>query len=164
MAPSSISSLRGIEVQQATATWGGLVIGAVGLGAGSDPFPGKKNEEANPRISPPQACFLESGLAFQGTSVHSELIDRLFSKACFACTESEKQAFASDLDRIIKFVSVVNQVDTRGVEPVLGPIQFARLLRDDGHVADVEPFETLELCETARDVVHAVRPEPKREP
>jgi aspartyl-tRNA(Asn)/glutamyl-tRNA(Gln) amidotransferase subunit C len=67
----------------------------------------------------------------QSSSEKYELIERLGRLAMLELDEAEKSRLAEELERMIDFIRVIEEVDTEGMEPLVHPSGAYGLLRDD---------------------------------
>ncbi len=63
--------------------------------------------------------------------VNRELVDKLAGLARLQFPDTEKDAIQSDLQRMIRFVEKLNELDTTGVEPLLHMSGEVNVLRAD---------------------------------
>lgn len=63
--------------------------------------------------------------------VNDQLVEKLASLARLEFSEAEKEIIKNDLQRMIAFVDKLNEVDTKGVEPLLHMSDNINALRDD---------------------------------
>lgn len=72
-------------------------------------------------------------------------IQRLMALSQLALADDEKASLSRDLDSIIGFIEVMNQVSTNGVEPLAHAVDLTQTLREDIAVNDIkrESFQAL---------------------
>ena len=58
-------------------------------------------------------------------------VEHVAKLARLELTEEEKVKFSKQLGDILKYMDQLNEVDTKGVEPMNHPIDFSNVLRDD---------------------------------
>ena len=63
--------------------------------------------------------------------VNRELVDKLAGLARLRFPDTEKDAIQNDLQRMIRFVEKLNELDTTGVEPLLHMSGEVNVLRTD---------------------------------
>ena len=63
--------------------------------------------------------------------VNEVLVDKLANLARLKFDESEKEAIKNDLQKMIKFVEKLNELDTAGVKPLLHMSSNVNVLRAD---------------------------------
>jgi len=63
--------------------------------------------------------------------VTDEMIDKLASLAKLSFDASEKEEIKKDLEKMIAFVSKLNELDTTGVNPLLHMSEEKNVLRED---------------------------------
>lgn len=63
--------------------------------------------------------------------VNEIVVDKLANLARLKFDEAEKQAIKNDLQKMIKFVEKLNELDTTGVEPLLHMSGNVNVLRAD---------------------------------
>lgn len=65
-------------------------------------------------------------------------IQRLMSLSQLSLDEEDKEKISRDLDMIIGFIEIMNQVDTEGVEPLAHAVDLDQPLRKDRAELDVD--------------------------
>lgn len=75
--------------------------------------------------------------------VNDEMVDKLANLARLQFKAEEKEGIKNDLQRMIKFVEKLNEVDTTGVEPLLHMSEQVNVLREDEVKGSVETAEGL---------------------
>ncbi len=76
--------------------------------------------------------------------VNDALVDKLANLARLQFNDTEKESIKNDLQRMIKFVEKLNELDTTGVEPLLHMSEQVNILRDDevkGSISRAEGFQ-----------------------
>ena len=68
-----------------------------------------------------------------------EQVERVASLARLSLTDDEAERMAEELDRILEFVEVLEQVDTEGVEPTSHVMPLQTPLREDRAVESLDP-------------------------
>ena len=63
--------------------------------------------------------------------VTMELVDKLAGLARLHFDEAEKEGVRADLEKMISFVDKLNELDTKGVEPLLHPGGEKPVFRED---------------------------------
>jgi aspartyl-tRNA(Asn)/glutamyl-tRNA(Gln) amidotransferase subunit C len=63
--------------------------------------------------------------------VNDALVEKLAHLARLKFDDSEKEAIKNDLQKMIRFVEKLNEVDTTGVEPLLHMSSNMNVLRED---------------------------------
>lgn len=63
--------------------------------------------------------------------ISNELIDKLADLAKLEFEGKDKEAMKADLERIVAFVSKLNEVNTTGVEPLIFMSDTENVLRED---------------------------------
>jgi len=63
--------------------------------------------------------------------VNNEMVDKLAHLARLQFDEVEKASIKTDLQRMIRFVEKLNELDTTGVEPLLHMSDNVNVLRED---------------------------------
>ncbi len=59
------------------------------------------------------------------------LVDKLAMLSRLHFNEAEKEAIKNDLEKMIRFVDKLNELDTTGVEPLLHISDHVNILRED---------------------------------
>ena len=76
--------------------------------------------------------------------VNDALVDKLANLARLQFNDIEKENIKNDLQRMIKFVEKLNEVDTSGVEPLLHMSEEVNILRDDVIMGSISRAEGLQ--------------------
>ena len=63
--------------------------------------------------------------------VSNDLVEKIANLARLKFDEQEKDAIKNDLQKMIKFVEKLNELDTTGVEPLLHMSGNVNILRED---------------------------------
>lgn len=63
--------------------------------------------------------------------INDALVSKLAMLSRLHFTDEQKLAIQSDLEKMIRFVDKLNELDTTGVEPLLHINQQVNILRDD---------------------------------
>ena len=71
------------------------------------------------------------------TTITSNDVQRLASLSSLHLSDSEVQALQGDLERIIKYIEQLGELDTTGVEPTYQVTGLENVWRDDEVVSDV---------------------------
>ena len=81
--------------------------------------------------------------------IETKDVEHVAKLARLEITEDEKPKFARQLGDILKYVEMMNEVDTEGVEPMSHSIDFSNVMRED-----VKQYEQTreELMSNAPDV------------
>ncbi len=80
--------------------------------------------------------------------VNDALIDKLATLARLRFSEQEKDAIKIDLQKMIRFVEKLNELDTRSVSPLLHMSDSINVLREDqvmGSISRTEAFKNAPL-------------------
>ncbi len=64
-------------------------------------------------------------------SIDKNTVGKIARLARIRVTEDEKDKLAAELSRILKMIEELNQVDTKGVEPMTSVVQMKPPLRPD---------------------------------
>jgi aspartyl-tRNA(Asn)/glutamyl-tRNA(Gln) amidotransferase subunit C len=76
--------------------------------------------------------------------VNDALVDKLANLARLQFNDIEKENIKNDLQRMIRFVEKLNEVDTTGVEPLLHMSEEVNVLRDDEVQGSISRAEGLQ--------------------
>ena len=76
--------------------------------------------------------------------VNNVLVDKLANLARLEFNDTEKESIKNDLQRMIKFVEKLNELDTTGVEPLLHMSEQVNILRDDEVKGSISRAEGLQ--------------------
>ena len=71
------------------------------------------------------------------TTITSNDVQRLADLSSLHLSDSEVQALQGDLERIIKYIEQLGELDTTGVEPTYQVTGLENVWRDDEVVSDV---------------------------
>ena len=82
-------------------------------------------------------------LYFCSMEVNDEMVDKLANLARLQFDETEKASIKADLQRMIRFVEKLNELDTAGVEPLLHMSDSVNVLREDEVKGSIERSEGL---------------------
>lgn len=63
--------------------------------------------------------------------VNDELINKLANLSRLQFNDEEKEEIRNDLEKMIRFIDKLNELDTTGVEPLLHMSDEVNVLRDD---------------------------------
>ena len=63
--------------------------------------------------------------------VNDEMIDKLANLSRLQFNEGEKEEIKNDLEKMIRFINKLNEIDTTGVKPLLHMSDEVNVLRDD---------------------------------
>ncbi|MEP7108413.1 MAG: Asp-tRNA(Asn)/Glu-tRNA(Gln) amidotransferase subunit GatC [Ferruginibacter sp.] len=80
--------------------------------------------------------------------VNDALVDKLASLARLQFDDKEKEGIKNDLQRMIQFVEKLNELDTRGIAPLLHMSDNVNVLREDevkGSISIEEGFRNAPL-------------------
>ena len=75
--------------------------------------------------------------------INDELIDRLAMLSKLKFEGEKKEVIKADLERMLDFVSKLDQVDTKGVEPLIHMSDVVNVLRQDVTSSDTTKEEAL---------------------
>ncbi len=80
-----------------------------------------------------------------------QLLNRLSALSQLHLTVDEQNGIASDLETIIRFIDVIGNVPTDGVEPLSHPLDSAQVLRSDTPTEIKDRDKYQELSAVTRD-------------
>ncbi|MEO6541121.1 MAG: Asp-tRNA(Asn)/Glu-tRNA(Gln) amidotransferase subunit GatC [Ferruginibacter sp.] len=80
--------------------------------------------------------------------VNDALVDKLANLARLSFDVSEKSAIKNDLQKMIRFVEKLNELDTTGVEPLLHMSDNVNILRADEIKGSISRVEGLKNAAT----------------
>lgn len=63
--------------------------------------------------------------------ITSEEVDYVAVLGRLTLNQEEKEKYQAQLDDILKYMDMLNEVPTDGVEPMAGPVEFYTPLRED---------------------------------
>jgi aspartyl-tRNA(Asn)/glutamyl-tRNA(Gln) amidotransferase subunit C len=75
--------------------------------------------------------------------VNDEMVDKLANLARLQFNAAEKQSIKTDLQKMIRFVEKLNELDTTGVEPLLHMSDNVNVLREDEVKGSIDRKEGL---------------------
>ncbi len=58
-------------------------------------------------------------------------------------TENESKQFAGELGKILSFFNQIEKVDTKGIEPLVTPVEIENFLREDEKKMEIKTEEIL---------------------
>ena len=76
--------------------------------------------------------------------VNDALVDKLANLARLQFNATEKEGIKNDLQRMIKFVEKLNELDTTGVQPLLHLSEQVNVLREDEIQGSISRAEGLQ--------------------
>ena len=76
--------------------------------------------------------------------VNDAMVDKLATLARLRFEDEEKAAIKADLQRMIRFVEKLNELDTTGVEPLLHVSDNVNVLREDEIKGSISRAEGLQ--------------------
>lgn len=76
--------------------------------------------------------------------VNDAMVDKLATLARLRFEDEEKAAIKTDLQRMIRFVEKLNELDTTGVEPLLHVSDNVNVLREDEIKGSISRAEGLQ--------------------
>ena len=87
--------------------------------------------------------------------VNKELTRKVAHLAKLALSEGELEDFTGQLDKILSYVQLIEEVDVSGTEPLLHPHEWTTPLRTDEPKTEAEGLEQAEgVRSSAQDLVH----------
>ena len=75
--------------------------------------------------------------------INDTLVDKLAMLSRLHFNETEKASIKNDLEKMIRFVDKLNELDTTGVEPLMHISNNVNMLREDGPVMQWNREEAL---------------------
>ena len=75
--------------------------------------------------------------------INDELVNKLATLSRLSFNAAEKESIKADLSKMISFVEKLNEVDTKGVEPLLHITTNTNVMREDEVVQTLTREETL---------------------
>ena len=75
--------------------------------------------------------------------INDALVDKLAMLSRLHFNETEKVSIKNDLQKMIRFVDKLNELDTTGVEPLMHISSNVNILREDGPVRGCSREEAL---------------------
>ena len=76
-------------------------------------------------------------------NIDSETVDNIANLARLELAEDEKQEMIQDMNKILGFMAKLNEVDTKGVEPLVYMSDEVNVFREDVIRQDITPAEGL---------------------
>ncbi|AEH51148.1 Asp-tRNA(Asn)/Glu-tRNA(Gln) amidotransferase subunit GatC [Pseudothermotoga thermarum] len=73
--------------------------------------------------------------------VDDALVKRLEELARLKLTDEQRKSIQKDMNEILQYMELLNEVDVSNVEPMYTPVEESATLRED----EVKPFENLHL-------------------
>ena len=84
-------------------------------------------------------------------SMGQTTIDRLLTLSQLELSDQEKDKLADNLNSIIQFIEIMNEVPTDSVEPLSHPIDMEQSLRVDQAQSDVEREQVLDIAPSTEE-------------
>lgn len=75
--------------------------------------------------------------------IEKKEIERIAHLARLSLTPAESESFAAKLSSILDYFNQIRQVDTKGVEPMVTPVDIEQYLREDERKEGVPVDEAL---------------------
>lgn len=85
------------------------------------------------------------------SQITKEQVKHVANLARLAVTEEEAENFAKDLDKIIGYAELLNELDTEGVEPTTHVLDIKNVLREDKARKWLTQEEVLENAPDSQD-------------
>ena len=79
--------------------------------------------------------------------INKDLIEHVAEVARLKLTDKEVEKFSKELREIIESFSKLDEVDTKGIEPSLQPVELKNMLREDKEEKSFTQEEALSLTE-----------------
>lgn len=76
--------------------------------------------------------------------INDSLVDKLAMLSRLQFSDAEKEGIKNDLEKMIRFVDKLNEVDTTGVEPLMHISNNVNILREDTVVQDFNRDQALQ--------------------
>ena len=73
--------------------------------------------------------------------IDNNMMNRIENLSKISLTEEERAKAMDEMDKILEYVSRLNEVDTDGVEPLVNVLPISNVLREDEVVEDDEAVE-----------------------
>jgi len=83
--------------------------------------------------------------------INKELIEHVAEVARLKLTDKEIVKFSKELSEIIESFSKLDEVDTKGIEPSLQPVELKNMLREDKEEKSFTQEEALSLTDHKKD-------------
>ena len=75
--------------------------------------------------------------------ITNELIEKLESLSKIKLNENEKQKCSEDIEKIISFMNILNEVDTKDVEALSHAFNIKNVMREDETVPSIKNSDVL---------------------
>ncbi len=82
--------------------------------------------------------------------ITTELVDHICGLSCLELQTEEKQDMTAQLEQIVAYMDVLNELDTTGIEPMSHVFPLKNVLREDEELPSQDRAELL-ACAPASD-------------
>ena len=83
--------------------------------------------------------------------INKDLIEHVAEVARLKLTDREIEKFSKEIKEVIEAFSSIDNVDTKGIEPSLQPVELKNILREDKEEKSFTQEEVLSLTEHKKD-------------
>lgn len=90
-------------------------------------------------------------MPMKGVKVDKELILKVAGNARLELSEAEVQQFVNDFKDILDAFSKIDEVDTKGIEASMQPVELKNVLRDDKTEPSLSQEDALKNTEHKKD-------------
>ena len=77
----------------------------------------------------------------ENKKIDNNMMNRIENLSKFSMTEEERVKAINEMDKILEYVSKLNEVDTDGVEPLVNVLSISNVLREDKVVINEDAVE-----------------------
>ena len=77
----------------------------------------------------------------ENKKIDNNMMNRIENLSKFSMTEEESVKAINEMDKILEYVSKLNEVDTDGVEPLVNVLSISNVLREDKVVINEDAVE-----------------------
>ena len=77
----------------------------------------------------------------ENKKIDNNMMNRIENLSKFSMTEEESVKAINEMDKILEYVSKLNEVDTDGVEPLVNVFSISNVLREDKVVINEDAVE-----------------------
>ena len=77
----------------------------------------------------------------ENKKIDNKMMNRIENLSKLSLSEEERVKAMNEMDKILEYVSKLNEVDTDGVEPLVNVLSISNVLREDEVVTDKKAVE-----------------------
>ncbi len=77
----------------------------------------------------------------ENKKIDNNIMNRIENLSKLSLTEEERAKAMNEMDKILEYISKLNEVDTDGVEPLVNVLPISNVLREDEVITDENAVE-----------------------